>query len=102
MKDINLKVEQGQTVALVGQTGCGKSTAIQLLERLYDPSAGQVVRFRYSTNANTFSISAHFHHYELHSSHIRFPINISVYFLLHFNNRRSRMVESSIGDQDWV
>jgi ATP-binding cassette subfamily B (MDR/TAP) protein 1 len=43
MKGTNLTVEPGQTFALVGQTGCGKSTTIQLLERLYDPSAGQVV-----------------------------------------------------------
>ncbi|GAB9472093.1 Multidrug resistance protein abc superfamily [Globisporangium polare] len=38
----NLKVEPGQTVALVGPSGSGKSTAIALLERFYDPSAGKV------------------------------------------------------------
>jgi len=43
MNDVCLKVEKGQTIALVGQTGCGKSTTIQLLERLYDASAGKVV-----------------------------------------------------------
>jgi len=43
LKGINLKVQKGQTIALVGSSGCGKSTTVQLLERLYDVSAGQVV-----------------------------------------------------------
>ena len=32
----------GTTVALVGESGSGKSTIIQLIERFYDPAAGQV------------------------------------------------------------
>jgi len=38
----SLRVPAGHTVALVGSSGSGKSTAIALLERFYDPSAGQV------------------------------------------------------------
>ncbi|RLN50021.1 hypothetical protein BBJ29_002959 [Phytophthora kernoviae] len=38
----NLKITPGQTVALVGASGCGKSTAIALLEHFYDPQAGSV------------------------------------------------------------
>ncbi|TMW60933.1 hypothetical protein Poli38472_000975 [Pythium oligandrum] len=38
----NLKIKSGQTVALVGASGSGKSTAISLLERFYDPAAGTV------------------------------------------------------------
>ncbi|KAF0711105.1 Aste57867_5382 [Aphanomyces stellatus] len=40
--DYSLKIEPGQTVALVGGSGSGKSTAINLIERFYDPAAGAV------------------------------------------------------------
>ncbi|OVA12451.1 ABC transporter [Macleaya cordata] len=42
LKDFNLKVQAGQTVALVGASGCGKSTAIALLQRFYDSDNGVV------------------------------------------------------------
>ncbi|XP_043921481.1 ATP-dependent translocase ABCB1-like [Protopterus annectens] len=42
LKGFNMKVESGQTVALVGNSGCGKSTVIQLLQRLYDPLEGEI------------------------------------------------------------
>ncbi|XP_052575722.1 ATP-dependent translocase ABCB1 isoform X1 [Peromyscus californicus insignis] len=42
LKGLNLKVQSGQTVALVGNSGCGKSTTVQLLQRLYDPIEGVV------------------------------------------------------------
>ena len=42
LKDFSLKVDVGQTVALVGPSGCGKTTAIQLLMRFYEISSGQV------------------------------------------------------------
>lgn len=37
LRGLNLTVELGQTVSLVGHSGCGKSTCLQLLQRLYDP-----------------------------------------------------------------
>lgn len=42
LRDFNLKVEAGKTVALVGASGSGKSTAIALLQRFYDPDDGAV------------------------------------------------------------
>ena len=42
LKGLSLNVDKGKTVALVGQSGGGKSTVIQLLERFYDPTEGQV------------------------------------------------------------
>ncbi|KIJ64522.1 hypothetical protein HYDPIDRAFT_89952 [Hydnomerulius pinastri MD-312] len=43
LRDLSLKVEPGTYVALVGASGCGKSTVIQMIERFYDPLAGQVL-----------------------------------------------------------
>jgi ABC-type multidrug transport system fused ATPase/permease subunit len=43
LKGINLKIEAGKTLALVGRSGGGKSTIIHLLLRFYDPTSGQVL-----------------------------------------------------------
>ena len=43
LSDFSLVAEPGQTVALVGQTGAGKSTVISLLERFYDVTGGAVL-----------------------------------------------------------
>ncbi|XP_007556225.1 ATP-dependent translocase ABCB1 [Poecilia formosa] len=43
LRGLNLSVKKGETLALVGSSGCGKSTTIQLLERFYDPREGRVV-----------------------------------------------------------
>jgi ATP-binding cassette subfamily B protein len=40
--DFTLKIEPGETVALVGPSGAGKSTIFQLAERFYDPQAGTI------------------------------------------------------------
>lgn len=42
LRGLNLKINRGETVALVGGSGCGKSTCLQLIQRLYDPLGGQV------------------------------------------------------------
>jgi ABC-type multidrug transport system fused ATPase/permease subunit len=43
LRDVDLDVEAGRTVALVGTTGSGKSTLVSLIPRLYDPTAGSVL-----------------------------------------------------------
>ncbi|KAJ1100830.1 hypothetical protein NDU88_005905 [Pleurodeles waltl] len=42
LKGLNLKVHSGQTIALVGSSGCGKSTTVQLIQRFYDPEYGTI------------------------------------------------------------
>ena len=42
IQDFNLKVEPGQRIAIVGPTGCGKTTLINLLMRFYDVNVGMI------------------------------------------------------------
>ncbi|NXL87260.1 MDR1 protein, partial [Alectura lathami] len=51
LQGLNVKVNKGQTLALVGNSGCGKSTSIQLLERFYDPVEGQVLADGFDTKS---------------------------------------------------
>ncbi|GFG13172.1 leptomycin B resistance protein pmd1 [Aspergillus udagawae] len=43
LEDLHITVEPGQTLALVGQSGSGKSTCVSLLERFYDPDQGRIL-----------------------------------------------------------
>lgn len=42
LQALNLKINQGETVAIVGSSGCGKSTCLHLIQRFYDPHDGTV------------------------------------------------------------
>ncbi|CAG5131708.1 unnamed protein product, partial [Candidula unifasciata] len=43
LKGINIHVRPGQTAALVGMSGCGKSTIVSLIQRYYDPTEGSII-----------------------------------------------------------
>jgi ATP-binding cassette subfamily B protein/subfamily B ATP-binding cassette protein MsbA len=43
LRNVNLEVRVGETIAIVGPNGCGKTTLMQLLPRFYDPTSGRVL-----------------------------------------------------------
>ena len=42
INNLNLTVERGETIVLLGESGCGKTTTLKLVNRLYDPTSGNV------------------------------------------------------------
>lgn len=42
LKNFSLIINPGMSVAIVGTSGCGKSTVVSLIERFYDPKAGNI------------------------------------------------------------
>ena len=55
LRDINLVAEQGQTIALVGETGAGKSTMVNLIPRFYDVISGKVLIDGFDTSEVTLA-----------------------------------------------
>lgn len=51
LQGLNLEITPGQSIALVGSSGCGKSTILQLLLRYYDPISGTVAIDLQNTNS---------------------------------------------------
>jgi ATP-binding cassette subfamily B protein len=43
LNNLNMRIEPGQRIALIGENGQGKTTIVKLLTRLYDPTAGQIL-----------------------------------------------------------
>lgn len=57
LNGLNISIKPGQFVALVGATGCGKSTIISLIERFYDSDSGSI--FYGSQNINDLNVKAY-------------------------------------------
>ena len=57
LRDVSLRIEQGQTLALVGPSGCGKTTALRLMNRLIEPDSGEL--FWDGTSLRDVDIIAH-------------------------------------------
>ena len=56
LKDVSLKLQKGNFYALVGDSGAGKSSLVNLLVRFYDPSSGQILIN--SQNINNFTLES--------------------------------------------
>jgi len=55
LRDVDLVIEPGETIAVVGETGAGKSTIAKLVTRFYDPTAGRVLIDGYDLRTVTFA-----------------------------------------------
>ena len=57
LQGLSLTIKKGETVALVGTSGCGKSTCIQLLQRFYDLKSGELVSKHTATNFRLHTVT---------------------------------------------
>ena len=65
LRGVTLTVQKGQKLALVGSSGCGKSTVVSLLERFYDADDGEVVS-KLSTEPNILLCFYQFTYFQSH------------------------------------
>lgn len=56
VKGLSFTIEAGETVAFIGESGCGKSTTLQLIQRFYDIEKGEILL----DGVNIYSLSPHF------------------------------------------
>ena len=54
LSDVNLKIASGETVGIIGSTGSSKTTLVQLIDRLYDASVGEVIVGKHNVKEYTF------------------------------------------------
>jgi len=78
LRDINLHIQPGERIALVGLNGAGKTTLIKLLTRLYDPTEGQILLD-----------GVDLREYDLESLHQRFGVIFQDYVRYQFTVREN-------------
>ena len=93
LKNINLKINQGETVALVGSTGSGKTTLVNLLARFYKPSSGKITINE--KNINDFELESFRSNIAFVDQHVRL-FNDTVKGNIAFGQKDSMSLESII------
>ncbi|XP_054723912.1 ATP-dependent translocase ABCB1-like, partial [Uloborus diversus] len=92
LRGLDLEIEPGKTVALVGSSGCGKSTCIQLIERFYDTLQGKV--FIDDENVKDLNVANHRSHLGLVSQEpVLFSYSIGENIAYGDNSRKPDMNE---------
>ena len=69
LSNINLTIKNGETIALVGSTGSGKTTLVNLLTRFYIPSSGNILIN--DKNINTFDLDSYRSHFSYVDQNVR-------------------------------
>ena len=77
LRNLNFNVQPGQTVALVGTSGCGKSTSVSLVERFYDALGGSVVSM-FTNSITTMFICVIDLHLQFNSDDIKITASLTV------------------------
>ena len=91
LKNINLTIKSGETIALVGSTGSGKTTLVNLLARFYKPSSGKITINE--KNINDFELESFRSNIAFVDQHVRL-FNDTVKGNIAFGQKESMPIES--------